>query len=328
MVAEDLDADALYDKVVKSCVYIITEMKDKKAYAQGSGSLIDAEQRLILTNFHVVDEEPFVFVQFPIYVKGQLLTDKDKYKDLWKQGKLTKSKVLFRDKSRDLAIVKVDKIPLGTTAIPLAKTSPRLGTTVWQIGNAGAITQVFRTSKGDVSAVGRERFLVGGDSPESVFEINARMVTATNPINPGDSGGPLFDKRGYQVAVSESGDFEARLVNRFVDVTEVRAMLSERKIKIKELSDEPDPKEEAKVPAKGDPKGSVLKKGPDPKKDGSSAASPEDERAATALLQRARLFANGDDSRPTYVEKLNEIIKKYPTTNAAKEAKKILNNLK
>jgi hypothetical protein len=322
LAAEDLDADVLYNKVVKSCVYIITEMKEKNAYAQGSGSLIDAEQKLILTNYHVVDEEPYVFIQFPMYVKGELITEKDKYKDRWKQGFLTRSKVLFRDKSRDLAIVKADKIPTGTKAIPLAKSSPRIGATVWQIGNAGAVSQVFRTSKGDVSAVGAEKFLVGDASGEHVFEVNAKMVTSTAPTNPGDSGGPLFDKRGYQVAVTESGSNGASLVNHFVDVTEVRALLKEKKITIKELSEEPDPA----LPKKdAEPKKDGVTA---PKKDDASATNPAEERAAADKLRSAKLFRDGDDNRDTYISRLKEIVAKWPNTAAGKEAKKLLEGVK
>lgn len=184
LAAEDLSPEDLYEKVVKSCVYIVTPLKG--GVAQGSGSLIDVEQKLVLTNYHVVDDEDMVYVQFPVYVKGELMTDKDKYKECIPAGHAIRGKVLYRDKSRDLALVKLDKVPLGTPAIPLAKASPRTGTAVWQIGNAGAVSQVFRVSKGEVSAVAPEKFRVGGGG--EVFEVNARMVTATNPVNPGDSG--------------------------------------------------------------------------------------------------------------------------------------------
>ena len=59
-------------------------------------------------------------------------------------------------------------------------------------------------------------------------------MTATNPTNPGDSGGPLFNRHGQQVAVTQSGNRAAQQVNTFVDVTEVRAYLKQLKITIKE----------------------------------------------------------------------------------------------
>jgi S1-C subfamily serine protease len=313
--AKDLSPEDLYDKVVKSCVYIVTPIGS--GFAQGSGSLIDVEQKLVITNYHVVDEEEKVHVQFPIYDKdGGILYDKDTYKERVVKGQSIQGKVLFRDKSRDLAVVKLDKIPIGTPAIPLAKYSPKKGIEVWQIGNAGAVKQVFRVSKGEVSAVENKKFLVGGPGSEP-FEVNAKMVTSTAPGNPGDSGGPLFDKRGYQVAVTESGRRGENLVGHFVDVTEVRSLLEQHKITIKELSDEPDP------PGKVNPK---LKT--PPKKEETKKDDPNDEEAAAAKLKRAKLFGSSEDLRTEYVAKLKEIVAKWPTTAAGKEAKKLLDGLK
>jgi hypothetical protein len=343
--AQEVDGEVLYKKVVKSCVFIVTPVKG--GYGMGSGSLIDADKRLVLTNFHVVDEENIVFVQFPTFMKdGEILYDKQEYLRNIPSGRAIKGKVLYRDKSRDLAIVQLDRIPAGTPAIPLAKKSAGPGATVWNIGNAGAIKQVFRVAKGEVSAVGVEKFLVGGGSEDSVFEVRAKMVTATTPTNPGDSGGPLFDKRGYQVAVVESGSRSASLVNHFVDITEVRALLNEKKIQIKELSDEPDPKgTEVKKGPKKDvstttvatpPKDTVVttpKKDTDTQpptapKDQATGPSPEAEKAAGDLLRRAAVFASDPDNKEYYMGRLHEIIKKYPGTAAAKEAQKKLDALK
>src|ERR1043166_5804700 len=78
LAAEDVDAVALYKKVLKSCVFIVTPVKG--GYAMGSGSLIDVEKKLVVTNYHVVEEEKVVFVQFPVYLKdGTVMVDKDKY---------------------------------------------------------------------------------------------------------------------------------------------------------------------------------------------------------------------------------------------------------
>jgi len=340
--AEEMDGEALYKKVVRSCVFIITPMKG--GFGMGSGSLIDADKRYVLTNFHVVDEEPIVFVQFPIYMKdGDIMTDKQEYIKNVPVGKAIKGKVLYRDKSRDLSIVQLERIPAGTPALPLSRKSPGLAATVWNIGNAGAIKQVFRVAKGEVSAVGVEKFLVGGSSAESVFEVRAKMVTATTPTNPGDSGGPLYDKRGYLVAVVESGSRSASLVNHFVDVTEVRAFLAEKKIQIKELTDEPappktDPKKDPGAttePVKTVPTTTPEKKDgekatvPEAKDNGhGSAPSPADEKAAADLLRRAGIFANDAENREYYLGRLREIVKKFPGTAAAKEAQKKLDALK
>jgi len=182
--------------------------------------------------------------------------------------------------------------------------------------------------------------VVGGG--DEVLRIRARMVTVTNPINPGDSGGPLIDRRGYQVGVCESGRNGVQNVNNCVDITEVRGFLNEKKITIKELSDE---KDETKKNPKGGMDSVKPKNGngatppkvdAPPKVDGSpkvdtppeGAPSAEDEKAAEQLLARARLFATDEDNRPTYIAKLKDVVTKYPKTKAAKEAQKKLDTLK
>jgi S1-C subfamily serine protease len=328
--AEDFSSEDLYAKVVNSCVFVIQVPKDRRGFSMGSGSLIDADKRYIITNHHVVDDSDYVFVQFPAYVKGKLVTDKKIYIENVPDGKAIKATVLHRDKERDLALVQAEKIPAGTRAIRLAKDSPRQGTTVWNIGSPGAVEQLFSITEGKVRSVGVEKHVIGGGG--EAFTLNAKVVTATNPVNPGDSGGPLFNRKGEQVAVTESGHTRAQQVNMFVDVTEVRSFLKQKSITITESDDEPKldkpaPKLDKPIPKKDDV--TPPKTDTPPAKDTTPpAASEADERAAAAKLASARLFKEGDENRETYKAKLNAIIKQYPTTAAAKEAKKLLDGLK
>lgn len=337
-----VDVEDLYKKVVRSCVFIVTPLKG--GYAMGSGSLIDVDKRLILTNYHVVHGSDYVYCQFPVYEKdGSIMTDKQKYIERIPTGQGIKGKVLYSNKSVDLAFVELEKLPADTPALPLAAKSVGTGATTWNIGSPGAVTQVFSITEGKVRGVGFEKFKVGGGDG-LVFEVNAKMVTTTNPTNGGDSGGPLFDKRGYLVAVTQSGNVTAQQVNMFVDVTEVRAFLKDKGITIKELGDDPKP------PAKGGPLDPRLKTPPakdpvtPPAKDPGTATPPKteppkadppagaptpaDERAAADLLRRAKLFSKEEDQRPIFIDRLKEIIKKYPGTAAAKDAKRLLDDLK
>lgn len=315
---EEFDPKALYKKMVKSTVFIITPVKEiKGAYAMGSGSLIDASKGLVLTNYHVVMEEQYVAVQFPIFIKDKMITDKETYIDnAFKTHTAIKGKVLHRDKSRDLAVVELPKIPSGTPAIPLARMSPEQGEEVWNIGCPGAVNQVFSVTRGEVRAVAIEDIVVGGGEGD-VFRVKCRVVTATNPINGGDSGGPLINQKGELVAVTESSRTSASLVNFFIDVTEVRSFLKEKNVKIKELTPEPEttpaPKTDVDPP---------KKEGAPPKKEGvaTPVANDKAEKEAADLLQRAKLFASDADQKEYYHSRLKEIVKKYPGTKAAKEA--------
>jgi S1-C subfamily serine protease len=327
--AEDLSSEDLYDKVVNSCVFIITPLKG--GFAMGSGSLVDSEKRYVITNYHVVEDKDFVFAQFPIYVKGKRITDKKTYIENVPAGKAIKAKVLHRDKGRDLAVIQLEKIPPGTKAIVLAKDSPRVGSTTFNIGSPGAVEQLFSITEGKVRSVGTEDHLVGDGTVEGTFRVKAVMVTATNPTNPGDSGGPLFNKKGEQVAVTESGHRSAQNVNLFVDISEVRAFLNEKKLTIKESGIEPKKEETAKKDPKKDNGGSettAKDPAPPPKADTTPAASEADEKAAAARLASAKLFKDGDENREVYKSKLNAIIKQYPNTAAGKEAKNLLDALK
>src|SRR4051794_27646729 len=134
--AQEFDPADLYDKCVRSTVYIVTPLKD--GISMGSGSLIDAEKRYIITNAHVVHDADMVYVQFPIRLKdGELLRDKKKYMERIPAGQALKGKVLFRDQTRDLSLVQLDRLPPDTKALPLAKKSARVGEKVINIGNPG-----------------------------------------------------------------------------------------------------------------------------------------------------------------------------------------------
>jgi S1-C subfamily serine protease len=300
-VAQEVDTIKLHQKVVRSAVYIITPMDE--SYAQGSGSLIDVEKRYVLTNEHVVDKNAVVYVQFPMFTKdGDIINDKGLYKDRVPQGLAIPGRVLHRDKTRDLAIVQLDRIPLGTPAIPLARKSPSEGASVWNLGNPGAVPHLFSITGGTVRTVGTQKMQFSKDD-----FVTARVVTATNPANPGDSGGPLFNKDGHQVAVTQSVRRGVQQVNAFIDVMEVRSFLNEKKLTIKE-----------QVPDDSPP--------PDPKTGPSLAPPPEkttpegEEAEAKKLLSLAGAFADGEDNRSVYIDKLKAIVKKYPNTAAGKEA--------
>src|SRR5262245_36875193 len=296
----------------------------------GSGYLIDLQKKLVLTNYHVVDEEETVFVQFPMFVKDKMITDKKVYMDNIPAGLAIKGKVIFRDKTRDLALVELASVPKGTPALPLARKSPEPGDEVWNVCSLGDVNQVFSITRGEVRAVAIEKFMVTGSDPGDNFRMRCKMVTATNPVGADDGGGPLVNKKGELVAVTEASRTRASLVNFFVDVTEVRAFLKEKKVKFKEPWLDPDSlpidKNDLVRPKNDDPRSLQVPA----KKVGVAAPVVNDktEKEAAVLLQRAKLFADDPDQRDYYWTRLKEVIKKYPGTEAAKEAQKRLDRPK
>src|SRR5947209_18359266 len=77
---EPEDASKVYQEVLKSVVWIHASAGKGKV-ATGSGSLIDRDRRLVLTNYHVVGENDRVTVVFPTFLKGKLVAERDYYAD-------------------------------------------------------------------------------------------------------------------------------------------------------------------------------------------------------------------------------------------------------
>src|ERR1700728_2278479 len=138
-------------------------------HAQGSGFLISADG-LILTNAHVVDGAKEVTVK---------LSDHREYK----------AKVLGADKTSDIAVLKIDASGLATVRIG---NSDKLvvGDYVLAIGEPFGLEET--ATAGIVSAKGRS---LPGDGYVPFIQTDAA-------VNPGNSGGPLFDANGAVVGIN------------------------------------------------------------------------------------------------------------------------------
>ena len=238
---EKFDGKALYEKGVQSCVFLVVPLKEGNSL--GSGTLIDAKQRLVLACFHMVDGGDTVAAQFPVRLKdGSLETETKKYMQRVKDGQAIKGKVLFRDKSRDLALVQLDKLPSDTPALPLAKESTRVDEEVIAIGTFGRITTAFITYRRTVRAVGVADLVGGGG--DNVLRIKPKLVRMAGNNTCPISGGPVIDRRGNLVGIEESGIIDGGVVDPpiAIDVTEVRAFLTENKAELSEPKADPAPK--------------------------------------------------------------------------------------
>jgi serine protease Do len=148
--------------------------------AQGSGFLISSDG-LVLTNAHVVDGAKEVTVK---------LSDHREYK----------AKVLGADKTSDIAVLKIDARNLPTVTLG---NSDKLGVGdyVLAIGEPFGLEET--ATAGIVSAKGRS---LPGDGYVPFIQTDAA-------VNPGNSGGPLFDSGGSVVGInaqiySNSGGFQ------------------------------------------------------------------------------------------------------------------------
>jgi S1-C subfamily serine protease len=140
----------------------------------GSGFVIDKAGHIV-TNYHVVKGAQKVQVSF----SGQ--------------DQLT-AKVVGKDPSTDVAVLKIDAHARALTPIPLGNSDGvRVGDPVYAIGNPFGFTRTLTT--GVVSAVQRQL-----EGP-TVLPIEHAIQTDA-AINHGNSGGPLIDAGGKVIGVT------------------------------------------------------------------------------------------------------------------------------
>ncbi len=218
-----LSSRDIYRNVVRSTVLIIVP----ELASGGSGSLIHGPARLVLTNYHVVGRARQAMVLFPMYHNGRLVAEREPYEEAMREGRAIRARVLARDPSRDLALLRLDRLAPDAQALPLAPRSVEVTDTVHVVGNAD-VGALWVYSQGIVRQVARQQFRAHARHEEHPpIDVDATVVLADCPINAGDSGGPLVNDRGELVGVTQGQRELARRVSVFIDVSEVRAMLED-----------------------------------------------------------------------------------------------------
>jgi serine protease Do len=158
-------------------------------FGEGSGFIISPDG-IILTNAHVVRDADEVTVK---------LQDRREYR----------AKVLGSDPRTDVAVLKVDGKNLPT--VPLGSTrNLQVGEWVIAIGSPYGLESTV--TAGVVSAKGRS--LDGG---------GVQFIQTDVAVNPGNSGGPLFNTRGEVVGInsqiySQSGGYQGLSFSIPIDV--------------------------------------------------------------------------------------------------------------
>lgn len=207
----------VYHETLRSTTWVLSKTDGKTA--SGTGVLIDAERKLIVTNYHVVREARTAVVFFPAFEGDRLKVDRQYYiENVRKLG--IRGRVLAVDRKRDLALIELQHVPEGTKAVPMAPQPVGPGDGVSSIGNAGSSDALWVYTSGTVRAVYRKQFRTGAG------EHDFMVVETQSPINSGDSGGPVVNDEGQLVAIAQAISPNARLVSYCVELSEIRAFLA------------------------------------------------------------------------------------------------------
>lgn len=178
--AEDPDWEAVIAAVQKSVVAI--EVATQQGGSQGSGVIIDDEGNVV-TNNHVVAGAGEGEVRVTL-----------------SDGRILAASIVGTDPTTDLAVIRLDDAPDDLTPAAFGNSDEvTVGEPVLAVGNPLGLANTATT--GIVSAV---------DRPVSTSEQGGGAPVVTNAIqidaavNPGNSGGPLFDARGRVIGITSS----------------------------------------------------------------------------------------------------------------------------
>jgi len=112
----------IYRKTLQSTGWV-TVPKNSLFMATGTGALIDAERRLFLTAYHVIEEATEAKIYFPRNdADGRPIAVRNHYLD---NERPVIGDVVARDTKRDLVILRLRSLPESVTVLPLAAKGPK-----------------------------------------------------------------------------------------------------------------------------------------------------------------------------------------------------------
>ena len=175
-------AGSIADIAARTLPSVVT-INVKGAGTAGTGSgFVLRKDGYILTNNHVVD--------------GAAKTGKITV--LFSDGKQSEAKIIGRDASYDLAVIRVDRRDLPALGFGVSSTVV-VGDPVIAVGAPLGLDSTV--TSGIVSALNRP-VAPGGSGDSTAAFINAIQTDAA--INPGNSGGPLLDMAGRVIGVNSA----------------------------------------------------------------------------------------------------------------------------
>jgi putative serine protease PepD len=175
-------AGSIADIAARALPSVVT-IKVEGAEAGGTGSgFVLRKDGYILTNNHVVDGAA---------TSGKITV-------LFNDGKVSEAKIIGRDASYDLAVIRVDRRDLPVLALGVSS-AVVVGDPVIAVGAPLGLDSTV--TSGIVSALNRP-VTPGGSADSTAAFINAIQTDAA--INPGNSGGPLLDMAGRVIGVNSA----------------------------------------------------------------------------------------------------------------------------
>lgn len=181
---------------------VINNTKQASSEYQSSGSgFILTSNGVIVTNYHVVEDANGIDVL--INQNGEVKT--------------CKAEVLISDKTNDISLLKIkDNSFIKFAALPYA-----VNTQILDVG-----TKVFALGYPMSNILGEEIKLTDGlISSKTGYQGDIVTYQISAPIQPGNSGGPLFDQNGNIVGITNAGVPDAQNVGYAIKTSYLRNLV-------------------------------------------------------------------------------------------------------
>ena len=312
--------EKVYSEALKGTLFVSSTRKtgDMTENRLRSGFLIDKENRLAVTEFSALDGDGFkATVLAPMFVGPMLENVAKPYEDMLNKGKGISATVIVTAPKSDLAVIQLDMVPADAKALRLAKGAGKAGGRVLTVCAEFSTRQMWTYSPGIIAGVAprkwKEQSLGLPGTPGHDFDC--RVMQTEHFFDRAQMGGPVVNERGEVVAMYQGVGDGGRTAN--IDLAEIRTLVASKEVtaitKGKEAvaTDKPDKPEKATKPAATTAE---------------EKAKAKTESAAAAKLRLAKSLAKGN-KKDAAKQRCEELIKAYPDTAAAEEAKLLLEEL-
>ena len=168
--------------------------------AEWSGTGFALKDNYLVTNYHVIKDAKSIWIQG---VNGDFNT------------KHTAS-VVATDKFNDLALLKIEGVTVNTSDIPYS-----VKTSTSEVGE-----DVFVLGYPLTSTMGEEiKLTTGVVSSKTGFQGDVSLYQISAPIQPGNSGGPLFDGNGNVIGIVSAKHKRAENVGYAIKASYLRNLM-------------------------------------------------------------------------------------------------------
>jgi S1-C subfamily serine protease/Flp pilus assembly protein TadD len=195
----------------------------------GTGWIVDADRRWVVTARHVIGDRDSVDVHFLDTVFHHSLPDRAHYiadrADLYRRGLVATGRVLARRDQADLALLVLDRMPTGVPALRLSPTGAAVGDGSQSIGHRHDADRMWNLTTGHVRQLGTltDGYFWAGHR----VGAGVRLLLLQAPVEGGESGAAVVNDAGDVIGLVSAVVGQAPGLAIGIDVSEIRALISE-----------------------------------------------------------------------------------------------------